>query len=58
MFAGSDSLPTPRFRLLHIADVMVPLDPATVPARLERAGFTDVRVSTKDNRVRFRAAAG
>ncbi|GAA4261832.1 class I SAM-dependent methyltransferase [Dactylosporangium darangshiense] len=58
VFAGSDSLPTPRFRLLHIGDIMVPLDPATLPQRLERAGFTGVQVTTKDNRVTFRAAAG
>jgi SAM-dependent methyltransferase len=56
VFAGSDSLPTPRFRLLHIGDIMVPVDPATLPERLERAGFTDVRVSTVDGRrLRFRA---
>ncbi|WP_433040373.1 class I SAM-dependent methyltransferase [Dactylosporangium sp. CS-033363] len=58
VFAGSDSLPTPRFRLLHIGDVMVPLDPATLPERLERAGFTHVRVDARDNRLRFRASAG
>ncbi|WP_432824806.1 class I SAM-dependent methyltransferase [Dactylosporangium sp. CA-092794] len=57
VFAGSDSLPTPRFRLLHVGDIMVPVDPATLPERLERAGFTDVRVSTLDNRLRFRAVA-
>jgi SAM-dependent methyltransferase len=58
VFAGSDSLPTPRLRLLHIGDVMVPLDPATLPARLERAGFTGVKVDARDNRLRFRATAG
>jgi SAM-dependent methyltransferase len=56
VFAGCDSLPTARFRLLHIGDVMVPLDPATLPERLERAGFTGVKVSTVDNRLRFSAA--
>lgn len=57
VFAGCDSLPTPRLRLLHVGDVMVPLDPATLPERLERAGFAGVEVSTVDNRVRFRARA-
>jgi SAM-dependent methyltransferase len=57
VFAGSDSLPTPRFRLLHIGDIMVPLDPATLPERLERAGFTGVQVEARDNRVKFRASA-
>jgi ubiquinone/menaquinone biosynthesis C-methylase UbiE len=55
VFAGSDSLPTARFRLLHIGDVMVPLDPATFPARLEAAGFTGVKVSAADHRLRFKA---
>ncbi|MFB9444189.1 class I SAM-dependent methyltransferase [Dactylosporangium vinaceum] len=58
VFAGSDSLPTPRFRLLHIGDVMVPLDPATLPQRLERAGFTGIAVEVRSNRLRFRATAG
>ncbi|GGM49713.1 class I SAM-dependent methyltransferase [Dactylosporangium sucinum] len=57
VFAGCDSLPSPRFRLLHIADTMVTVDPATFPDRLRAAGFTDVKVSTVDNRrLRFRAA--
>jgi SAM-dependent methyltransferase len=58
VFAGSDSLPTPRFRLLHIGDIMVPLDPATLPGRLERAGFAGIKVDARDNRIRFRATAG
>ncbi|MFI5907520.1 class I SAM-dependent methyltransferase [Dactylosporangium sp. NPDC051541] len=58
VFAGSDSLPTPRFRLLHIGDIMVPLDPATLPSRLERAGFTGIKVEARTDRLRFRATAG
>jgi ubiquinone/menaquinone biosynthesis C-methylase UbiE len=58
VFAGSDSLPTPRFRLLHIGDIMVPLDPATLSGRLERAGFAGITVDARDNRIRFRATAG
>lgn len=41
---GADSQPNFRFRLLHIGDTMNTLDPAKLPARLSRAGFT--RVST------------
>ncbi|MCT9076873.1 class I SAM-dependent methyltransferase [Streptomyces fulvoviolaceus] len=43
-FAGSDSQPSLRFRLLHLRDTMNTLDPATLPARLKEAGFTDVAV--------------
>jgi ubiquinone/menaquinone biosynthesis C-methylase UbiE len=56
VFAGSDSLPGPVFRLLHVADVMVPVDPARLPDRLRDAGFATVETSTVANRtVRFRA---
>lgn len=44
IFAGSDSQPNFRFRLLHIGDTMNTLPPKTLPARLEAAGFTDVLV--------------
>ncbi|MFJ6901359.1 class I SAM-dependent methyltransferase [Streptomyces hokutonensis] len=56
-FAGSDSQPSFRFRLLHFRDTMNTLDPATLPARLERAGFTDVAVDLEpeSRRLRFRA---
>ncbi|MEV0483288.1 hypothetical protein AB0I69_22115 [Streptomyces sp. NPDC050508] len=56
-FAGSDSQPSLRFRLLHFRDTMNTLDPATLPARLERAGFTDVAVDLhpESGGLRFRA---
>ncbi|WP_406435817.1 class I SAM-dependent methyltransferase [Streptomyces sp. NBC_00631] len=55
-FAGSDSRSSLRFRLLHIGDTMTALDPATLPARLERAGLTDVTVTghPTGRRLRFR----
>ncbi|MEU0555801.1 class I SAM-dependent methyltransferase [Dactylosporangium sp. NPDC006015] len=56
VFAGSDSLVSRRFRLLHLGDVMVPVDPATLPERLRRAGFPDPAVSTGGPSLRFRAA--
>lgn len=43
-FAGSDSQPSLRFRLLHIGDTMNTLPPRTLPGRLEAAGFTGVAV--------------
>jgi ubiquinone/menaquinone biosynthesis C-methylase UbiE len=55
VFAGTDSLPNLRFRLLHLFDTMVTVDPATLPARLAAAGFTGVEVAATTRRVRFRA---
>ena len=54
-FAGSDSRVSLRFRLLHIGDTMVPVDPATLPARLRAAGLDDVQVDTVPGGLRFRA---
>lgn len=56
VFAGSDSQLSLRFRLIHLGDTMVVVDPATLPARLEAAGFRDVTVDAiPGRRVRFRA---
>ncbi|MEV7884099.1 class I SAM-dependent methyltransferase [Streptomyces sp. NPDC002817] len=56
-FAGSDSQPSVGFRLLHLRDTMNTLDPASLPARLERAGFGEVAVDVhqKSGSLRFRA---
>jgi SAM-dependent methyltransferase len=55
VLAGSDSAGgTVAFRLLHIHDTMVLLDPTALPERLRRAGFDGVRVEG-GARVRFRA---
>ena len=54
-FAGSDSLPGPLFRAAHLFDTMVPVDPASLPDRLRRAGFEDVKVSVARHQLRFRA---
>ncbi len=55
VFAGSDSTPSLRFRLAHVFDTMVLVDPATLPARLERVGFSDVHVREGRGAFRFRA---
>jgi SAM-dependent methyltransferase len=55
VFLGSDSLDGPEFRELHEGDICVPVDPATLDARLAEAGFVDVRVETNEYAVRFRA---
>jgi SAM-dependent methyltransferase len=55
VFAGSDSLVSWRFRMLHLGDTMVPVDARAFPARLRAAGFTDVEVHTQHRAFRFRA---
>ena len=55
VFAGSDSQPSWRFRLIHLFDTMIIVDPETLPGRLTAAGFTAPRVEV-DGPVRFRAA--
>jgi ubiquinone/menaquinone biosynthesis C-methylase UbiE len=54
VFAGTDSLDRPEFRDLHVDDICVPIDPATLGDRLERAGLERVEVITNDFGVRFR----
>jgi SAM-dependent methyltransferase len=55
VFAGSDSLPSTRFRVIHVGDTMVTVDPATLPDRLRRAGFERVEVATGASAFRFQA---
>lgn len=54
VFAGSDSTATVLFRLAHLRDTMVLVDPETFAARLEAAGFADVRIDVGDRAFRFR----
>ena len=56
IFAGTDSTVSLRFRLIHVGDTMVPVDPDTFGVRLERAGFTNIQVDMAGQRFRFRAA--
>lgn len=51
VFAGSDSQLNLRFRLLHLGDTMVVVDPATLTDRLAQAGFTDIRVEHEPGRI-------
>ncbi|MGH8965626.1 MAG: class I SAM-dependent methyltransferase [Actinomycetes bacterium] len=55
VFAGSDSRSSLPFRLLHVGDTMVVVDPATLPDRLRTAGFSDARVDTVRGALRFHA---
>ena len=56
LFAGTDSLYSRSFRLLHLFDTMVVVDPVTFPARLRAAGFSEVHVDVMEPYAfRFRA---
>ena len=56
VFAGTDSLPRGLpFRLIHIGDTLVLVDPDGLPARLAAAGFEDARVSTGTKSFKFSA---
>jgi SAM-dependent methyltransferase len=54
VLAGQDSLDSRDLRSLHHDDIYVPVDPSTLQARVEAAGFTAVHVDTNDYAVRFR----
>jgi len=56
VFAGTDSLGTGRaFKLLHIRDTLVPVNPDELPARLEHAGLVEPSVEAGGRSFRFRA---
>lgn len=55
VFAGSDGVPSLRFRIVHFRDTYNPVSPDTLPDRLRRAGFRDVRVDVSGDRQRWRA---
>jgi hypothetical protein len=57
IFVGSDSLSSMAFRLIHLFDTLVPVEPAGLTARLEAAGFRSVRVDVAGGTFRFRARA-
>ncbi len=54
LFAGTDSRRSLRFRLIHLFDTMVVVDPDTLPGRLSAAGLTDVHIDVGRS-LRFRA---
>ena len=56
VFAGTDSLPRGlAFKLIHVGDTLVLVDPDGLPGRLAAAGFEDVRVTTGSKSFRFSA---
>jgi SAM-dependent methyltransferase len=55
IFAGSDSTTSWLFRLVHVGDTLVPVEPSGFGRRLEAAGFREVRVDAGRGAFRFRA---
>jgi SAM-dependent methyltransferase len=55
VFAGTDSRPSLRWRLIHFGDICTPVDPGTLPGRLAAAGFTGIAVDADERLVRFAA---
>ncbi len=55
IFAGSDSLLSLWFRVFHVRDTMIVVDPATLPNRLHAAGLTGAHTSLGARSFRFRA---
>ena len=57
VLAGVDSKDSPEFRGLHVDDICVPLDPATLADRLRNAGFAEAHVDVNPYVIQFRATA-
>jgi len=55
VFAGSDSKTSLRFRIFHVMDTCVTVDPGTFADRLSAVGFSDVTVGQNQYRFWFRA---
>ena len=55
VFVGLDGMDSLLFRLVHLGDSYMPVDPDTFGSRLQGAGFTDVTVEQGRRRFCFRA---
>ncbi|OBJ71892.1 class I SAM-dependent methyltransferase [Mycobacterium sp. 1274756.6] len=55
VFAGSDSLSSLPFRLIHLGDICNPLEPEALRAKLSGAGFEQIDVAVSGTRQRWRA---
>lgn len=55
VLVASDGYDNEGTRAGHVGDVFVPLDPETLPARLEAAGFTGVGIERGEYDFRFHA---
>jgi SAM-dependent methyltransferase len=55
VFAGFDGVDSPLFRLVHLGDGYLPVEPGTFGRRLQAAGFTAVTIEQAGGRFRFQA---
>ncbi len=56
VFAGTDSIGTGAlFRLIHLGDTLLPIEPVQLPERLATAGLVDAKAQRSDGSFRFRA---
>lgn len=55
-FAGMDNTLSWVFKLIHINDTLVAVDPQTFYTRLEAAGFVNIKINKTRTRFRFVAA--
>jgi len=55
LFVGSDSRVSTLFRLAHLFDTMVIVDPDAFPSRLAHAGFDEIKVDSVPRAFRFQA---
>jgi SAM-dependent methyltransferase len=53
LFVGTDSRDLELIRAGHVDDTFVPVDPETLPHRLEAVGFSETRIDTDDYHIRF-----
>lgn len=57
VFAGTDSVGAGAlFKLIHVGDTLLPIDPEELPQRLEAAGLTTPAVDRENGSFRFRAS--
>jgi len=55
VFVGFDGMDSLLFRLVHLGDRYMPVEPDTLGRRLLAAGFTDPTIEQGRRRFRFRA---
>jgi SAM-dependent methyltransferase len=55
VFAGFDGVDSLLFRLVHLGDGYLPVEPGTFGRRLQAAGFTEVTIEHGRRRFRFQA---
>lgn len=55
VFAGSDSVPSLLFSIVHFRDTCNPVPPAALPNRLRAAGFEGIETQLRAGRQRWRA---